>query len=185
MDSFYSRKTWMRGDGSNSAIQMMRRSWTATLVQRYHFSLMAATACGDGRTCTLLAVTRVLAAMRRIIVSPLRTISPPTPQRFLREKSSRWWRRIYALRKILNGIGTTAIERLHGASSGSCCSLLLWSNISVLSIDYGSASSEGSNHRAIMSPGQPLPSFNLVLLPNHYKTCFTKSFMPITHIPWT
>jgi len=104
----------MRGDGNNSAIQMMRRSWRATLVKRYHVCFMAVTDCGHGRPCTLLPATQALVATSRIFVSPLRTISPLTPPRFLREKSSRKSRRIYALRKILNGIGSMAIERLHG-----------------------------------------------------------------------
>ena len=78
-----------------------------------------------GPPCTWLPATRALVATSQIFVSPLRTISPPTPPRSLREKSSIKWRRIYALRKILNGIGSTAIERLHGASNDSCGSLLL------------------------------------------------------------
>ena len=40
-----------------------------------------------------------------------------------------------------------------------------------------------------MSPGQPLPSFNLALHPDHYQTALPNrsypSQPPITHIPWS
>jgi hypothetical protein len=84
MDSLFPRMSWRRGAGSDSAIQMMRRSWSATCVNRYHLCSMVVTACGDGRPCTLLPITRALAATSRI---GARTISPPTPLRLLREKS--------------------------------------------------------------------------------------------------
>lgn len=108
MDLLSPRMSWS-GAGSDLARQMMGRSWRATW---YRLCSMVVTAYGDEPPCTFLPTTRALAATSRIGASPSRTIFSSTLPCLPQEKSSTGWRRTYASRKILNGIGFTVVEGL-------------------------------------------------------------------------